>query len=121
MFHMVEKGQLTARDNFRSIEMDMVRPGTAALTMSEGVRDLQSSGRVGDLGVEDLSINSTFSRSVAPFCTSFVIMPRLTCQSWKAPFYCANYRQVRREQATKYVRLRIISIISIITIHYSTH
>lgn len=28
-----EKGQLTARDNLRSIETDMVRPDTAALTV----------------------------------------------------------------------------------------
>lgn len=79
--------------------------------MNEGVRDRQSVGRVGELGVIDPSINSVFSRSDAPFL--HVICDHASTDVSKAGerhFFCANYGQVRKEQATKYVRPNIISI-----------
>lgn len=79
--------------------------------MKEGVRDRQSVGRVGELGVIDPSINSVFSRSDVPFL--HVICDHASTDVSKAGerlFFCANYGQVSKEQATKYVRPSTISI-----------
>lgn len=85
--------------------------------MSEGVRDLQSSGGVGELGVIDPSINSVFSRSDAPFLHVIVIMLRLTCQKLESAIFFARITdRFVRKQATKYVRPSIM-----ITLHDSSN
>lgn len=109
------ESQLTARDNLRTVETEMVRPGAAALTVyhdewrSEGSANRRKGWRTGrDRPINQLGLFALWCAVPARHLWSCLDW---RVKSWRAPFFfCANYGQVRKEQATKYVRPSTISI-----------